>query len=126
MPVQAFQIPTFDLSTTSTTSFDLINANNQASSFNLMPWAGTVKRILIGHGQDIGDGWVSVRRYPNGVGSGIPGPQVLYSADAGPTTTKVVMNESFDKDDGMQIEFIGDAVTGGGLYVTVEVEFTLT
>jgi len=126
MPVQTFQIPKFDISTTSTTVFDLINGPNQSTTFNVMPYAGIVKRILIGHDQDVGNGEVRIARFPNGVGPQIPGTPIPYTGTAGTFTEKIDANVSFDKDDGLLVEFLGDGVAGAtSLYVTLEVEFTL-
>ncbi len=110
MAVQTFQIPKFDISTTSTTSFDLINGNNESTTFNVMPYAGTVKRILIGHILDIGSGEVAVRRFVNGANPVIPGTPIPYTGSPGPFTEKIVANVAFDKDDGLKIEFLGDPV----------------
>ena len=126
MAVQTFQIPFFNISTTSTTSFDLINGPNNSTTFNVMPYAGIVKRILVGHNNDIGNGAVAVRRFVNGFTPEIPGTPIPYTGTAGVFTEKIIANVAFDKDDGLKIEFSGDGVAGiVKLYVTLEIEFTL-
>jgi len=126
MAIQTFQIPKFTISNSSTTSFDLINGINQSTTFNVMPYAGIVKRLLITHALDIGSGNVAIRRFPNGSGSSIPGIQIPYTGSAGPFTEKITTNVAFDKDDGLMVEFLGDGVGGPTpLYVSLEVEFTL-
>jgi len=126
MAIQTFQIPKFDVSTTSTTSFDLINGPNNSNTYNVMPYAGTVKRILIGHNNDIGNGEVAIRRFVNGVSPEIPGIPIPYTGTAGPFTEKITANVAFDKDDGLSVEFKGDGVAGiVKLFVSLEIEFTL-
>jgi len=127
MAVQTFQIPQFSLSTTSTTSFDLINGNNQSTTFNVMPFAGIVKRVLITNAPDIGSGFIQIDRYPNGVAPAIAGAVINYSATAFPFTKKIDANVSFDKDDGLNIVFQGtDVTTPTPFYVSLEIEFTLS
>ena len=127
MAVQTFQIPQFTLSTTDTTLFDLINGTNQSTTFNLMPYAGIVKRILFGYNVDIGEGAVRIQRYPNGVGPVINGSNIPYTETAAPFTKKVDVNVPFDKDDGIEISFqAGDLTTPTNFFVSLEVEFTLS
>ena len=88
-----------------------------------MPWAGTIKRIMVGHDSTIGDGFVQVIRFPNGVGPGVPLAQVNYTGTPGIFTEKIVYDEAFVKGDGLAISFLGDGITSSTLTITLEVEF---
>jgi hypothetical protein len=122
--IQSFAFPKIDISTTSTTSFDVLNGLTGVTVTNTMPWAGTVKRILLGHSQDIGTGFIHLIHYPNGAFAGsFDGPTHNFVADPGPSIEIVDVNETFTKDTGIYIKFLGDAVTSCALRVTMEVEF---
>lgn len=121
--LQAFFIPQIDTSNSSTTTYEITRGLFPSSSVNSMPWAGTIKRIMVGHNSTIGDGFVQVIRFPNGVGPGVPLAQVNYTGTAGIFTEKIVYDESFLKGDGLAISFLGDGITSSTLTITLEVEF---
>ena len=124
--IQSFAFPKLDVTTTSTTSFDVLNGLNGVTVTNAMPWAGTVKRVLLGHSQDIGTGFINLTHYPNGAAAGsFDGPTHNFVAAAGPAIEIVDVDETFLKDTGIYIKFLGDAVTSCALRVTMEVEFNL-
>ena len=92
-----------------------------------MPWAGTIVRILIGSPGDVGSGFVQIDRYPNGVGPVISGSNINYPETVFPFTRKIDVNVPFDKDDGINITFVGSNVAiPVNFYVSLEVEFTLS
>ena len=124
--LQAFFIPQVSVSTTSTTSFEITRGVSAGSSVNSMPWAGTIKRILIGHSTSIGSGFVNVIRHPNGVGTGIPLGSENYVGTPGIFTEKITYDKDFQKGDGLSISFLGDGIGSTVLTITLEVEFDLT
>lgn len=121
--LQAFFIPQIDTSNTSTTTYEITRGVFPSSSVNSMPWAGTIKRIMVGHNSTIGDGFVQVIRFANGVGAGVPLAQVNYTGTPGIFTEKIVYDEDFLKGDGLAISFLGDGITSTTLTITMEVEF---
>jgi len=124
--LQAFIIPQVDVSTTSTTFFDVPNGAAPTGSVNSMPWAGTIKRILVGHTSTVGDGFVDVQRYPNGVPPLVGLGQVPYTGTPGIFTEKIDYDKDFQKGDGLVVEFRGSAITTTTITVTLEIEFDLT
>jgi len=123
---QAFVIPQIDLSTTSTTSFDITDAGITLSVLNTVPFAGTINRILIGHTATIGSGFANIRRFPNGIGPGVLLTPVNYTNATGISTEIIIFNQAFQKDDGLQFVFLGDGIGDVTLRITLEIEYDLT
>lgn len=121
--LQAFFVPQVDVSTTSTTSFEITRGVFPTASVTSMPWAGNIKRIMIGHDSTIGDGHVQMVRFPNGVGPGVFLTQANYTGTPGIFTEKIDYDEDFLKGDGLVVSFVGDAITSTVINVTLEVEF---
>lgn len=123
--IQSFAIPKLDVSTTSTTSVDLMGDRVTTSDvLNLMPWAGTVQRVLVGYSQDVGNGSAHVTRWPDGTIAGeIVGTPIPFNAGPAPDILEFNFNLPFDKDDGLFLAFIGDGVIDTALRITFQVEF---
>lgn len=125
--LQNFAMYKVDVTTTSTTSWDILNGLSGVTVTNAMPWAGTLKRVLLGYSQDIGSGFIHLIHYPNGEFAGsFDGPQHNFNADPSPDVLIVDFDEAFAKDTGLYLKFIGDGVISSAIRVTFEVEFNLT
>ena len=125
--IQSFAIPKYDVSTTSTTFISLAGSIvNAGNTVNLMPWAGTVQRVLVGYSSTVGEGTAAITRWPNGtITGGITSTPIAFSAAPAPDILEFNFNLPFDKDDGLFLEFIGDAITSVALRITFQIEFTL-
>jgi len=123
---QAFMIPQVDVSTTSTTSFDVTSGLGTSNVANTVPFAGTINRILIGHTGDLGSGFVNIDRIPNGSEPGVSLIPVNFNNVTGVGTEIIIFNQAFQKDDGLQFFFLGDGVGSVTLRITIEIEYDLT
>ena len=128
--IQAFLVPIVTNDTTTTTiefpdpQAAIINPPGTQSQ---MPRAGTIKRIWMGHSDSIGDGSVTIVRYPGGISSAATDlPTVNYTGTAGNFTEIIEYDEDFVKDDGIRIRIVRSTdITPIFITITLEVEFSL-
>lgn len=128
--IQAFLIPVISNDTT-TTTYAIPDPGspqiNPELTVSQMPWAGTIKRIWLGHSNSIGNGFVTIIRYPGGLSSAATNlPTVAYVGTAGAFTDIIEYDEAFVKDDGIKIKLERTTdVTLIDVTITLEVEFTV-
>lgn len=128
--IQAFLVPIITNSTSTTTiEFPDPQATqlNPANTQSQMPFAGTIKRIWLGHSNSIGDGDINIIRYPGGITSAAVNlPTVAFFGTAGAFTDIIEYDEDFVKDDGIRIRIERTTLTTQiNITITLEVEFTL-
>lgn len=128
--IQAFLIPNMTNDTTTTTvEFPDPQAPQVTAGLTVsqMPWAGTIKRIWLGHTNTIGNGFVQIIRYPGGLLSAATNlPQGNYTGTAGAFTDVIEYDEDFVKDDGLKIRINrATDISTITITMTLEVEFSL-
>lgn len=128
--VQAYLIPIQNEDTTTTTlplpdpGAPIANAPTTVAQ---MPWAGTIKRIWLGHTNSIGNGFITMIRYPGGLFSAATSlPSAAFTGTAGAFTDIIEYDEDFDKDDGLQIKIERTTdISTINVTIVLEIEFTL-
>ncbi len=119
-------MPRFDNDTTSSTWAirDPDGINTPGSVTQTFPLAGTIKRILIGSSENIGNGSVMIQRYPNGVLPIVNLASVPFTGTVGTGTTKITYEQAFQKDDGLVIIIVRNTdVQLTTLTITLEIEY---
>lgn len=128
--IQAFLIPVISNDTT-TTTIPLPDPGAAQPNAELtvaqMPWAGTIKRIWLGHSNTIGNGFVTIIRYPGGLVSAATNlPSAAFTGTAGAFTDIIEYDEDFVKDDGLKIKIERTTdISTIDTTITLEVEFTV-
>lgn len=124
---QAFMIPQIELSSGTTTTYDIADGQFGDDPSQTVPFAGTIGRILVGHTATLGNGVVQIKTRPDGSGDDNDLPPVNFSNVTGVGTEIIEYNQSFNKDDSIQLIFGADGIVGTTyLRITIEVEYDLT
>lgn len=127
MSVQAFFMPKFVNDTTSTTVpiRDPTQPNTPGNVTQTFPYAGTIKRILIGCSGDLGDGTVRIGRFPNGLSPAVNLATVPFVGEIGTATTKITYDQSYEKDDGLVLQLVRNTIIDTEtLTITLEIEYS--
>lgn len=89
-----------------------------------MPWAGTIGRALIGHGDDIENGNFQIIQWTDGTSAGaINNPSIPIPDQLGAGVIILNVNQAFNKDDGIRISMNASDLQNQTTRITLEVTF---